>query len=110
MKEMIPRLSDLHNNMVNFEREANMMDGLRHPNLPRVYDSFLEFNRAYLVLEYIEGLDLEQVLERTPGMMAPETAVNWMIQLCDIVGYLHAQNPPVIFRDLKPSNVILTPD
>ncbi|MGZ6390784.1 MAG: beta-alanine-activating enzyme beta-propeller domain-containing protein [Ktedonobacterales bacterium] len=110
MKEMIPRFSDLHTNMANFEREANVLDSLRHPNIPRVYDSFIEFNRAYLVLEYIEGLDLEQVLERQAGLMPPETVAGWMIQLCDIVGYLHSQNPPVIFRDLKPSNVILTPE
>lgn len=110
MKEMIPRFSDLHTNMANFEREANVLDSLRHPSIPRVYDSFIEFNRAYLVLEFIDGLDLEQVLERQPGLMPPETVAGWMIQLCDIVGYLHAQNPPVIFRDLKPSNVILTPE
>lgn len=110
MKEMIPRFSDLHTNMANFEREANVLDSLRHPNIPRVYDSFIEFNRAYLVLEYIDGLDLEQVLERQSGLMPPETVAGWMIQLCEIVGYLHSQNPPVIFRDLKPSNVILTPE
>lgn len=110
MKEMIPRFSDLHTNMANFEREANVLDGLRHPSIPRVYDSFVEFNRAYLVLEYIDGLDLEQVVERQAGLMPPDTVAGWMIQLCDIVGYLHSQNPPVIFRDLKPSNVILTPE
>ena len=109
MKEMIPRFSDLQNNMVNFTREALVLESLRHPSIPRVYDSFQEFNRAYLVLEYIEGQDLEQVLDRTPSMLNPEMVCDWMIQLCDIVATLHTQIPPIIFRDLKPSNVILTP-
>lgn len=110
MKEMIPRFSDLQNNMVNFTREALVLEALRHPNIPRVYDSFQEFNRAYLVLEYIEGQDLEQVLDRRPGLLNPDLVCDWMIQLCDIVATLHTQTPPIIFRDLKPSNVILTPD
>lgn len=109
MKEMIPRFSDLQNNMVNFRREALVLESLRHPNIPRIYDSFQEFHRAYLVLEYVEGQDLEQVLERTPGPLKPAVVGDWMLQLCDIVATLHTQTPPIIFRDLKPSNVILTP-
>ena len=109
MKEMIPRFSDLQNNMVNFTREALVLESLRHPNIPRIYDSFQEFHRAYLVLEYIEGNDLEQVLERTPNLLQPAVVGDWMLQLCDIVATLHTQTPPIIFRDLKPSNVILTP-
>lgn len=118
MKEMIPRFQDLQNNMVNFRREARVLELLRHPNIPRVYDSFEQFSRAYLILEYIEGLDLEQVLATSPGTspdappapLSPAAVGNWMIQLCDIVSFLHMQTPPIIFRDLKPSNVILTPD
>jgi eukaryotic-like serine/threonine-protein kinase len=110
MKEMIPRFHDLQNNMSNFRREALVLESLRHPSIPRVYDSFQQFSRAYLVLEYIEGLDLEQVLETADGMPDPTVVGKWVIQLCDIVHFLHVQNPPIIFRDLKPSNVILTPD
>lgn len=110
MKEMIPRFHELQNNMSNFRREALVLESLRHPSIPRVYDSFQQFSRAYLVLEYIEGLDLEQVLETSNGMLDPAVVGNWMIQLCDIVYFLHMQNPPIIFRDLKPSNVILMPD
>jgi outer membrane protein assembly factor BamB/predicted Ser/Thr protein kinase len=110
MKEMIPHLSDLQNNMINFTREALVLESLRHPNIPRIYDSFQESHRAYLVLEYVEGQDLEQVLERTPGLLKPAVVTDWMLQLCDIVATLHTQTPPIIFRDLKPSNVILTPN
>ncbi|MGH2514056.1 MAG: serine/threonine protein kinase, partial [Ktedonobacterales bacterium] len=97
MKEMIPRFHELQNNMSNFRREALVLESLRHPNIPRVYDSFEQFSRAYLVLEYIAGLDLEQVLETTNGMLNPAVVANWMIQLCDIVYFLHIQNPPIIF-------------
>ncbi|HLZ20933.1 MAG TPA: serine/threonine-protein kinase [Ktedonobacterales bacterium] len=110
MKEMIPRFHELQNNMSNFRREALVLESLRHPNIPRVYDSFEQFNRAYLVLEYIEGFDLEQVLDTATGALDPATVGNWMIQICDIVYFLHMQSQPIIFRDLKPSNVILTPD
>ncbi len=113
MKEMIPRLDDHQQqaHMVNFKREADVLETLRHPNIPRVYDSFTEFRRAYLVLDYIEGRDLEQVLDSMKqGFLSPQIVGGWMIQLCSIVEYLHSHNPPIIFRDLKPSNVILTPD
>jgi outer membrane protein assembly factor BamB len=110
MKEMIPRINDLQNNMINFTREAQVLEQLRHPSVPRVYDSFRAGDRAYLVLEYIEGSDLEQVLEKTSGQLSWQVVGDWMLQLCEIVAYLHTRQPPIIFRDFKPSNVILTPE
>jgi outer membrane protein assembly factor BamB/predicted Ser/Thr protein kinase len=110
MKEMIPRFGEAQKRMINFTREAMVLESLRHPLIPRVYDSFSQSNRAYLVLEYVEGRDLEQVLEKHPGLMPPQFVCDWTFQLIDTVCYLHSQTPPVIFRDLKPSNVILTPD
>ncbi len=112
MKEMIPRFdaTQQEQHMINFKREADVLESLRHSNIPRVYDSFTEYNRAYLVLDYVEGHDLEHVIEKSQGQLSPEMVGDWMIQLCEIVQYLHGKNPPIIFRDLKPSNVILTPD
>jgi eukaryotic-like serine/threonine-protein kinase len=109
LKEMIPRFHDVQASMINFTREAMVLESLRHDHIPRVYDSFREARRAYLVLEYIEGQDLEQVIERSPGPLDPDLVTTWILQLCEIVEYLHNRNPPIIFRDLKPSNVILTP-
>src|SRR5215469_4546042 len=109
LKEMIGRL-DEQNHLSNFEREANVLAGLRHPRIPRVYDYFTIYHRAYLVLDFIEGKDLEAVLHSMLGMAAPEEVVEWMLQLCDIVEYLHTQPTPIVFRDLKPNNIILTPD
>ncbi|MGH2486209.1 MAG: protein kinase domain-containing protein, partial [Ktedonobacterales bacterium] len=113
LKEMIPRVNEVEQAkyMLNFRREAEVLESLRHPNIPRIYDWFEQSNRAYLVLDYIEGMDLEQVRDKTPGLLDPHMVVNWMVQLCKIVQYLHEHRPdPIIFRDLKPSNVILTPD
>jgi serine/threonine protein kinase len=109
LKEMIGRL-DEQNHLSNFERQANVLAALRHPRIPRVYDYFTIYHRAYLVLDYIEGHDLEAVLRSMQGMAQPEEVVDWMLQLCDIVEYLHTQPTPIIFRDLKPNNIILTPD
>ncbi len=109
LKEMIPRLNDMQASMSNFTREAMVLESLRHYHIPRVYDSFKEARRAYLVLEYIEGQDLEQLLEHSPSLLDPDLVTSWILQLCEIVAYLHNHNPPIIFRDLKPSNVILTP-
>ena len=77
---------------------------------PDVYDYFTIYHRAYLVLQYIDGQDLEATLNRTPGMLRPEEVVDWMLQLCEIVQYLHTQPQPIVFRDLKPNNIILTPE
>src|SRR5215469_646151 len=94
LKEMIGRL-DESNHLSNFEREANVLAALRHPQIPRVYDYFTIYHRAYLVLDYIDGQDLEATLSRTPGMARPEDVVEWMLQLCDIVRYLHTQAQPI---------------
>jgi serine/threonine protein kinase len=112
LKEMRPRFIDLQSNLAAFIREANMLVTLKHIGIPVIHDSFTDptLNRAYLVLDYVEGLDLQQVLDRSDGMLTPEEVGGWILQLCDIVHYLHTRQPPMIFRDLKPSNVILTKD
>lgn len=89
-----------------FQQEALMLAALRHRNLPQVIDVFEEGGKHYLVMEYIEGQTLEKILEGT-GCPLPEPRVlGWAEQLCDVLAYLHAQNPPIIYRDLKPANVM----
>ena len=92
-----------------FEREANLLASLNHPAIPKIYDYFSEGVRNYLVLEFIEGMDLEAVLRSTRAPLPVERVVDWAIQICDVLSYLHGQNPPIIFRDLKPSNIMIRP-
>jgi eukaryotic-like serine/threonine-protein kinase len=92
-----------------FEREARMMARLRHHNLPRVGDHFVTSDGAQcLVMDYIEGEDLGQVLKRTGPLSEPQ-ALAWIGQVCDALAYLHSQEPPIIHRDIKPSNIKITP-
>ncbi len=92
-----------------FQLEANMLGSLQHPNLPRVYDSFNTQGRWYLVMEYLDGKSLLQILRENDGRPIPiAQAVAYALQLCDVLAYLHQQRPPIIFRDLKPSNVMVT--
>lgn len=94
-----------------FQQEAALLAGLMHPNLPRIYDHFEEQQRWYLVMDYIEGETLDLVLARSPQEKMPlEQVVAYALQLCTVLNYLHNHNPPIIFRDLKPSNVMVTPD
>ncbi len=91
-----------------FQREANLLAGLTHPNLPRIYDNFTEEERSYLVMDFIEGETMEDYLEKVGGGPLPlEQVLRWGRELCDVLGYLHEQQPPIIFRDLKPSNVMI---
>jgi serine/threonine protein kinase len=92
-----------------FEREAHLLADLLHPNLPRIYDSFTENERSYLVMDFIEGETIEEYLEHARGGPLPvETVLKWAEQLCDVLNYLHTHQPPIVFRDLKPANVMIS--
>lgn len=91
-----------------FEREAALLMRLDHPALPRVTDRFSEGGHEYLVMERVEGPTLERIVEERGGPLAPEEILAWGLQICDVLDYLHGQVPPVIYRDLKPANVMLT--
>jgi eukaryotic-like serine/threonine-protein kinase len=91
-----------------FEREARLLASLRHPALPRVSDHFAEGAGQFLVMEYIAGDDLEQMLMRRGYAFAPADVLAWADQLLDALDYLHTQQPPIIHRDIKPQNLKLT--
>jgi len=92
----------------NFEREANMLATLNHAAIPRIYDYFTQNDRSYLVLEFIHGKDLETVIGDANGFLPEDQVISWAVQLCDVLSYLHAHKPdPVVFRDMKPSNVMI---
>lgn len=110
LKEMISSTPDPHVRRLaiqNFEREANILAGLNHPAILKTYDYFTEGNRSYLVLEYIDGQDLETLLGDHEEMLPQHKVVDWAVQICDVLSYLHHQDPPIVFRDLKPSNIML---
>lgn len=92
----------------NFEREANILVTLSHPSIPQIFDYFTHDQRSYLVLEYIQGKDLEAVLQDTKGFLDEAQVTAWAVELCDVLQYLHTYQPePIIFRDMKPSNVMI---
>ncbi|MBK9007345.1 MAG: PD40 domain-containing protein [Anaerolineae bacterium] len=93
-----------------FRLEAVILANLRHPNLPRVTDHFVIGDQGqYLVMDYIEGEDLRQRMERM-GNITEDEAVLLGAAMCDALQYLHTRKPPILHRDLKPGNVKITPD
>lgn len=93
----------------NFEREANTLASINHPAIVKIYDYFSEGNRSYLVMEYVEGQNLEQVINDldTHTFLDEARVLNWGIQICDILTFLHEHKTPIVYRDLKPPNLIL---
>lgn len=90
-----------------FQREANILATLNHPAIPKIYDFFERDDRAYLVMEYINGRDLEAILNRTKSLPI-DKIIEWGIDLCDVLQYLHNHQPePIIFRDMKPANIMI---
>ncbi|MGA7873620.1 MAG: protein kinase [Candidatus Binatus sp.] len=92
-----------------FQREADMLAQLSNEHIPRVFDRFSDQNRHYLVMEFIDGITLEQKLKDSGGKLAEGEVIEVALQVLDTLEYLHNLEPPVIYRDLKPSNVMLTP-
>jgi eukaryotic-like serine/threonine-protein kinase len=111
VKEMINQAPDplVRQTIVqNFEREANILVTLSHISIPKIFDYFTFDERSYLVLEFVHGKDLEAVLNETVGFLSEDRVVGWAIELCDVLNYLHNHKPePIIFRDMKPSNVMV---
>lgn len=91
------------------KKEIEMMKKLRHPGLPAIVDVIEERDALLIVMDYVEGRSLEDLLEEY-GAQPEERVLAWAKQLCDVLDYLHRQSPPIIYRDMKPANVMLKPD
>lgn len=112
LKEMRPSATisaeDYEDNRKLFEQEAMLLSTLSHPNIPLVCDFFQQEGRPTMVMEYIEGKTLEDMLHGSDKAKFDETQIiSYGIQLCRVLNYLHNQDPPIIYRDLKPPNVMV---
>jgi serine/threonine-protein kinase len=116
VKEILPGLTvyaeELAAYQEQFYQEASLLAQLDHPNLPKVSDYFSEDGREYLLMDYVPGRDLREIIEeaRLRGVFLEESQVlAWARQLCDALAYLHSRNPVILHRDIKPANIKLTP-
>ena len=93
-----------------FHREADTLAQLTHPAIPAIFDRFGEGNCHYLVMDFVEGVNLEQEIAGLGGQIPESRVIEIGRELCDVLTYLHGFSPPIIYRDMKPGNVILRPD
>lgn len=106
LKEMNADMAQIAKAQELFEREARTLKGLNHKGIPQFYDFFVEAGKKYLAMEMVHGQDLEKIVQHR-GPVTPQQAIDWMIQTCEVLGYLHVQDPPIIHRDIKPANLLL---
>ena len=111
VKEIEKRAKDKNNEIIiqSAIAEANMIKKLDHPSLPRIVDIFDKENVIFVIMDYIEGETLSHILEHY-NEQPQDVVIDWAKQLCDVLHYLHGCNPPIIYRDMKPANVMLKPD
>ncbi|HSA78646.1 MAG TPA: serine/threonine-protein kinase [Nitrospirota bacterium] len=97
-----------HETLAQFQTEARILTRLTHPNLPKVYDYFSFPGRYYIIMEYVKGKTLEKILHTRKGRPVDERqALSWALQVCKTMHFLTVQKPPVVFRDLKPANIMI---
>jgi len=111
VKEMLSQTSDPAQQQYmidSFKKEAKILNALRHPNLPVVRDYFIEGGRYYLVMDFVDGKDLDTIMRSYGTGGVPEAVVvEWSLEILEALEYLHTRNPPVVYRDLKPGNVMV---
>lgn len=110
VKEMIELFADQSQRakaVEDFKREAEVLAQLDHPSIPTVFDYFIEGGRYYLVMRWIGGGDLAEQMRLRGGIVDEATVTKWAIQISDVLHYIHTQKPPIIYRDLKPANLML---
>jgi serine/threonine protein kinase, bacterial len=106
LKEMNADMAEIPKAQELFAREAKILQSLHHSGIPQYYDFFVATGRKYLAMELIHGQDLD-VYVMNRGKIELAQAIEWMIQLCEILGYIHQQQPPLIHRDVKPANILV---
>src|SRR5947209_4727056 len=94
--------------VLGFEREADMLSQLDHPAIPKVSDRFSEQDHHYFIMDYVVGQTLEEKLRTSGGRLTQSEAIELTLQVCDALDYLHSRIPPIVYRDLKPSNIMVT--
>ncbi len=111
VKEIRKKGNGIHDEVIvnSLLAEANLMKRLDHPALPRIVDIIDNVGTIFIVMDYIEGESLDKILKDS-GPQAEDLVIEWAKQLCDALSYLHSQNPPIIYRDMKPANVMLKPE
>ncbi len=105
VKQLNPEVSAIAKARELFEREAQVLQSVKHKGIPRFLDFFPEDDKAYLVMELIHGKNLEQYVLKQ-GPVEPNQAIRWMQQTCDVLHHLHTQHPPILHRDIKPANLL----
>jgi serine/threonine protein kinase/tetratricopeptide (TPR) repeat protein len=93
-----------------FNKEIDLLFGLKHPRIPSFMLSFQERGNYYFVMEFVPGQSLDRKLEENKGPLNEEDVIKWMMQVCEALSYIHSRNPPIILRDLKPGNIMLNPN
>jgi len=106
LKEMNADMAQIVKAQELFEREAKTLKALNHPGIPQFFDFFVEGGKKYLVMEMLHGEDLEKRIYKC-GPVPPQQALEWMIQTCEVLGYIHSQKPPLVHRDIKPANLLV---
>lgn len=106
LKEMNADLAKVAKAQELFEREAHTLKALHHRGIPKYYDFFVESGKKYLAMELIHGQNLEQLVYQK-GPCTPALAITWMLETCNVLDYIHNQEPPLIHRDIKPANLML---
>jgi serine/threonine protein kinase len=101
------RDEDREKAMAFFMREIEVLCDLKHPNIVDIKDHFPEGNDYFILMEYVEGKNLHEMLHERGEPFAEEQVLEWSVQICKVLNYLHTHDPPVIYRDLKPSNVMI---
>jgi serine/threonine protein kinase/tetratricopeptide (TPR) repeat protein len=93
-----------------FNKEVDLLFHLKHPRIPMLMFKFQERGNYYYAMEFVPGKSLDKILEENKGPLDEEKVINWMMQVCEALTYIHTRTPPIILRDLKPGNIMVTPN